>query len=107
QSQVLIHRFDALASGTYRGVKLDRLSVQKHLAFVRNERAGQRLDKRGLARTVVADDGENLAGQQLEVGTIQRGDVTIALDETARFHHESRRRGGHSLTSCGGTAGPS
>ena len=93
--QVLIHRFDALASGIDRGVKLDRLSVQQHLAFVGNERAGQRLDQRGLARAVVADDGEDLAGQQLEVGAIQRGDVTVALDEAARFHHQGSRRGGH------------
>ena len=53
-------------------------------------RAGQRLDQRGLARAVVADDGEDLAGQQLEVGAVQRGDVTVALDEAARFHHQSR-----------------
>ena len=89
--QVLIHRFDALPSGIDRRVKLDRLSVQKHLAFVGNERAGQRLDERGLARAVVADDGEDLAGQQLEVGAIQRGDVTVALDEAARFHHQAQK----------------
>ena len=50
---------------------------------------GQRLDQRRLAGAVVADHGEDLAGQQLEVGAVQRGDVAVALDQAARFQHRS------------------
>ena len=50
-------------------------------------RAGERLDQAGLAGAVVADDGQDLAGQQVEVGAVERGDVAVALDQAAGLQH--------------------
>src|SRR4051812_16096278 len=86
-------------------MKPDSLSVEKHLTLIWNERPGERLDERGLACTVVADDAEDLAALKFEVSTIESGDMTVALDETASLHHQGRRRSGHALTSRDVTTG--
>ena len=44
-------------------------------------RSPQRLDQRGLSGAVVADDREDLAGIEIEVGMIHRGDAAVALDQ--------------------------
>ena len=44
---------------------------------------GQRLDERRLARAVVADDGEDLARHQVEIGVVHGGDAALALDEAS------------------------
>ena len=52
--------------------KLDRLAVEPDLAGIGNDRAGERLDQGRLAGAVVADDGEDLAGIELEIGVVER-----------------------------------
>ena len=64
--------------------KRDLLAVQPHLAFVGVVGAGERLDQRRLAGTVVTDDAEHLAREQVEIGAGERGDATEALDQAAR-----------------------
>jgi hypothetical protein len=68
-----------------------RLAVEADLAGVGLQRAGQGLDQAGLARAVVADDREHLAGHQVEVGAVERGHVAVPLDQAAGLEH----RGGH------------
>lgn len=40
-----------------------------------------------LPAAVVADDGQDLAGQQVEVGSVDGGNVTVALDQTPGLDH--------------------
>lgn len=47
------------------------------------------------AGAVVADDGEDLAGEQVEVGAVDGGDLAVPLDQAAGLQHG---RGG----GCGG-----
>src|SRR6185436_18641495 len=68
-----------------RRAEMDQLAVEPDLAFVRLQRARQRLDQRRLAGAVVADDREDLAGVELEVGAVQRDDLAVALHQTARL----------------------
>ena len=46
--------------------------------------AADRLDQRRLARTVVADDGQDLVRVKIEVGVVEGGHAAIALDKPAR-----------------------
>lgn len=39
------------------------------------------------AGAVVADDGQDLAGQQVEVGAVDGGDMTVPLDQAAGLEH--------------------
>src|SRR4051794_38262520 len=82
-----------------RRAHLDRLAVEADLALVGDHRPRERLDERRLAGAVVADDGEDLARQQLEVRPGERRDVPVALDEAPSL--QDRRLllgGGHALT---------
>jgi hypothetical protein len=62
---------------------VQRLAVQLDLAFVGRDGAADRLDQRRLAGAVVADDGEDFAGIEVEIGVIERGDAAVALDQPA------------------------
>jgi hypothetical protein len=86
--EFLVHGLDAGAARIGRAAEVHRPAVELDLALVGHQRARQRLDQRGLARAVVADHREDLAGAQVEVGAVQRGDVAVALDQAARLHHE-------------------
>ena len=83
--EVLVDGLDPGAARVERGAEVHALAVQEDLALVRLERARQRLDQRRLAGAVVADDREDLAGVELEVGAVQGDDVAEALDEPARL----------------------
>ena len=50
----------------------DRLALEEDLAAVGGVRAGDRLDERGLARAVVADESHHLAASDLEVDVGER-----------------------------------
>ena len=68
-------------------VEVHGFAVEQNFALVRDQRAGQDLDQRGLAGAVVADHGQDLAGQQLEIGAVQGRDVAEALDQAACLEH--------------------
>ena len=59
------------------------LSAEPDFAGIGDHGAADRLDQRRLAGAVVADHGEDLAGIEIEVGVVERGDATVALDELA------------------------
>jgi hypothetical protein len=83
QRQVLVDGLDAGVARLHRRAELHLLAFEADLAFIRGDRARYRLDQRGLAGAVIADDGEDFAGIEVEIGVVERGDAAIALDETA------------------------
>src|SRR4029450_13923454 len=63
--------------------------------------AGQALNEGVLAVPVVADDGEHLAGVQVEVDAVEADHPAEGLDEAAGSHHRSsagRLGAGHART---------
>jgi hypothetical protein len=79
QRQILVDRRDAgfhrvLGAGQGQG-----LTVEQQLALVRRVETGDDLDQRGLARAVVAEQGQDLAGADLEVDVLERLHVTERL----------------------------
>ena len=63
--------------------KWTSLAVQEHLAGVGDQGAGQRLDQGRLAGAVVADDRQHLAGEQVDVDTVEPDDLAEGLDQPA------------------------
>jgi hypothetical protein len=59
--------------------------LMKIFPRVRPLDAGEALDQRGLAGTVVADHGQDLTREQLEVRAIEGRDIAVALDQTLRL----------------------
>ena len=72
-----------------------RLALEIDLALIELEAARQRLDERRLAGTVVADQPDDLAGTDVEVGAVQRADVAEAARDGARL-----QQCGHAVPSC-------
>jgi len=64
---------------------MDRLALDEDLPLVWYQRTRERLDQGRFPRPIVADDGEDLPGIELEIGAVQGGDLAIALDEPARL----------------------
>ena len=68
------------------GLELDALAA-RHL--------GELVDREDQELAVVADDGEDLAGQQVEVGAVDGGDMAVPLDQAAGLEHGRDIGGGH------------
>ena len=85
ERQILVDRFDAVAPGIERTAEVHWRPSTQNLTFIRDQRAGQRLDQRRFAGAVVANDGQDLAGIEFEVGPVERRDVAVALDQTPGF----------------------
>ena len=79
--KILIDGLDAHPPGIQRTVKMYSFAVQVDIAFIWDQRAGQRLDQRGLAGTIVADHREDLAGKQREIGAVQGDYMAEVLDD--------------------------
>jgi hypothetical protein len=79
-------------------VDLDLLALEDDLAAVRLVRPGDRLDERGLAGAVVADERNDLRGVDLEVDVGERLDRAEALRDLLQLKGgpavSGRRRGG-------------
>src|SRR5262249_34741751 len=90
--EVLIDGLDAGAARVHRVLEVDLLAIEPDLALVGDRRAREAFDEGGLARAVVADHRENLAGAQLEIGPIQCGDLAEPFNQTLGFHHERNSR---------------
>jgi hypothetical protein len=67
QRQVLVHGCDPEGGRGLRAADVHRLAGEEDLALVGRVGAGDDLDQRGLAGAVVADEGDDLAGGDLEV----------------------------------------
>ena len=80
--ELLVHRRDAeLERGLGCG-DLDGLAEPRDRAAVGAVHAGERLDERGLAGTVLAEHAVHLAGADVEVHAPQRVDAREALGGT-------------------------
>ena len=66
-------------------VMCDPLALEVQLSLVERQVSGQRLDQRGLAGPVVADDRDDLAGVDVEVRSVERPDVAEASGQASRF----------------------
>ena len=66
QRQVLVDRLDAVVAGLLRRGERDALAVERDVALVIVEHAGDRLDQRRLAGAVVAGKRHDLAGMDVE-----------------------------------------
>jgi hypothetical protein len=86
--QVLVDGFNARAARVDGAAKFGRLAVQKNLALVGNGGTSQAFDEAGFARTVVANHGHDFSGAQLEVGTVQGGDLAVAFDQAFGLDHQ-------------------
>ena len=75
---------------------MHRTPVEQNLTRVGDDRAGQRLDERRFARSVVADDSENFRRAQLEIGAVEGDDVPVALRQALRLENDGATvRGRH------------
>ena len=82
---------------------LDLVALEEDLTGVEVQVARECLDHGGFAGTVVADQGDHLAGVDVEVRVVQGSDMTEAPRQTASF-----KDGGHrAVTSVYGRARPS
>ena len=83
QREVLVHDLDPELGRVLRPVDGDGLAVEEDLARVVAVDAGDALDERRLAGTVVADERHDLAGPHLEVDVGQRLHRAERLREVA------------------------
>jgi hypothetical protein len=60
-------------------VEVHRLALDEHLAVVEPDDSAEQLDERRLARAVLAHQGADLAGAQLDVAVAQRVHRAVAL----------------------------
>jgi hypothetical protein len=92
--QGLVDGLDAHRARVLGVAEMHRLAVDHDLAGVGAHRAGKALDEGGLARAIVADHREHLAGVELQVDAGESDNVAEQLDEVARFED----RPGHDFT---------
>jgi hypothetical protein len=93
QVQLLVDDADGQRLCVRRAFDLHRLAVQQHLAAVLAVDTGQDLHQRGLARAVLAHQGMDLAGAQVELHPVQRLDAGEGLAEVL-----DRNQGCHGTT---------
>ena len=87
------------SSGTYARPRLARRcsgarvasTLPEDLARQRRERAGERLERRGLARAVRAEQRDDLAGVEVEIDLAHRGEAAVARREVPRLEQHARR----------------
>jgi hypothetical protein len=108
QSRVLVHHGDAHALGIERRAQRDRLAADVHLAARGLVHAGEQLHAGALARAVLAQQGQHLAGHQVEGCIAQRDRAAELLGDAAQSGHaagaprEGRRKILHGvLAGCG------
>ena len=70
-------------------------AVEAHMPRIDRQQSRQRAQQRGLARAVGAEQGNHLAGRDLDVDAMQHADLAVAGFQ--RFHREQgfSRRGKH------------
>ena len=76
--------------------RLDVPALELGFAAVGRLHAGDRLDQRRLARAVVAEQADDLAGADLEVDVLQRLHGAEALAVALQREERFRERGGSS-----------
>ena len=76
---MLVHHADAGPDGVLGRGELDRLSVQEDLALVVPVQAVEDVHERGLARSVLAQEGVHLAAFQVEIDSVVGDDAGEAF----------------------------
>ena len=101
EGQVLEDGLDAHVAGDARRAEVDLCPVEQDRAGVEGEVARQRLDQGGLAGAVVADQGDDLTGMDVEVGGVEGSDGTEASGQDRALRGWGRCRGRHRDRSFG------
>src|SRR5271157_1567267 len=83
QRQVLVDSLDTRLARFNRRPKVHDIARKADFAGVGNHGAANSLDERRLSGAVIADDREDLARIEIEVGVVERGDAAVAFDELA------------------------
>ena len=95
EREVLEDGVDAERASVRHRLELHLLAVDEHPAGIGLVEAGQDLDQRRLARAVVADQAEHLAGAEVERDVLERCHDTEALADVLDANRVgSARRGG-------------
>ena len=95
QRQLLVDQPDAQPIGLGRVADLDRPAVHLDRAGVGPHDAAQHLDQRRLPRAVLAEQGVDLAGPQVEIDPGQRHHAAEPLGHAAERQQRSRSPGGY------------
>src|SRR3546814_19194700 len=98
QGERLVDGLDVVAAGVARRRDLHLLAVDVDLAAVGRIGAGQHLDERRLAGTVVAQHADHLARIEVDGDVVDRLDAAEALADAARTEE---RRVGKEVVSTG------
>ena len=81
------------------------VSAELDAAGIKRVNAGEDLDQRGLARAVLAEQRQDLAGAKLEVHVIERQRAPEALGYASEFQHRCALRAGRSIRRQSGRRG--
>ena len=92
EREVLVDDLDAQRGDLLRIGEIHRLALEKDVTLVQRQVAREGLDQRRFAGAVVADQGDHLAGFDVEVGLVQRPDVSETSGETACFQDRGHPR---------------
>ena len=94
QRQILIDRLDPIIAGFLRRGESNALAIEIDIALVILEDAGDRLDQRRLARTVVAGKGHDFSRENVERG------VHNCMDAAEAFRDALTERMGPDYSTC-------
>ena len=83
QAQLLIHDAHAHRPRGARGAEDGRVPIERDGAGVREQRTGERLHERRLARPVLAHNGMDTAGLHAQVRAVERDDAAVGLAQTS------------------------
>lgn len=86
-----MHEHDAGGFRLHSVAELDRFTFYEQMASRRCDMAGQQLHQRRLARAILADDGVDLSGTNIERDVRQDGDRTIGLAEPVGSERRNRK----------------
>ena len=87
QVELLVDDGDAVALGVARAVQHERLAVEDSSPRVVRVRAAEDLHQRALARPVLADDGVDLSGGDVEGDVVQRPHAGERLADSPDLEH--------------------
>ena len=83
ERKVLIDRLDASAARLHRACELNRLAVEDDLTVFRRVDPGDAFDERRLARAVVAEQADHLAGRDVETHAVDGDEAAEHFREAA------------------------
>ncbi len=91
QHEVLVDHVDPAGDRVGRTADRDRAAVEQDLALVRRGQPVQDVHQGGLAGAVLAEQGVDLAGPDLEADAVVGDDARIALGDAAHLERRARR----------------